>query len=100
MSGSECLLWSYGQFKKMTFFPPDPLALTGAHVPLHPSVTADMLHLHLSSVVDILSLLSIELSASFSLLVSVSKSVSVFVFVSVLLPIACIRRFSRGRVTR
>ena len=27
MSGSEYLLWSYGQFKKMTFFPPDPLIL-------------------------------------------------------------------------
>jgi hypothetical protein len=26
MSGSEYLLWSYGQFEKMTFFPPDPLA--------------------------------------------------------------------------
>jgi len=25
MSGSEYLLWSYGQFEKMTFFPPDPL---------------------------------------------------------------------------
>jgi hypothetical protein len=26
MSGSEYLLWSYGQFEKMTFFPPDPLS--------------------------------------------------------------------------
>ena len=25
MSGSEYLLWSYGQFEKMTFNPPDPL---------------------------------------------------------------------------
>jgi len=25
MSGSEFLLWSYGQFEKMTFFPPDPI---------------------------------------------------------------------------
>jgi hypothetical protein len=25
MSGSEYLLKSYGQFEKMTFFPPDPL---------------------------------------------------------------------------
>ena len=25
MSGSEYILWSYGQFEKMTFFPPDPL---------------------------------------------------------------------------
>jgi hypothetical protein len=25
MSGSEYLLWSYGQFEKMTFFPQDPL---------------------------------------------------------------------------
>ncbi len=25
MSGSEYLLWSYGQFEKMTFFPLDPL---------------------------------------------------------------------------
>ena len=27
MSGSEYLLWSYGQFEKMTFFPPDPLTM-------------------------------------------------------------------------
>jgi hypothetical protein len=27
MSGSEYLLWSYGQFEKMTFFTPDLLAL-------------------------------------------------------------------------
>jgi hypothetical protein len=26
MSGSEYLHWSHGQFEKMTFFPPDPLA--------------------------------------------------------------------------
>ena len=26
MSGSEYLLWSYGQFEKMTFSPPDPLS--------------------------------------------------------------------------
>ena len=25
MNGSEYLLWSYGQFEKMSFFPPDPL---------------------------------------------------------------------------
>jgi hypothetical protein len=30
MSGSEYLLWSYGQFEKMTFFPPDPLQLAYA----------------------------------------------------------------------
>jgi hypothetical protein len=30
MSGSEYLLWSYGQFEKMTFFPPDPLSLIKA----------------------------------------------------------------------
>jgi hypothetical protein len=24
MIGSEYLLWSYGRFEKMTFFPPDP----------------------------------------------------------------------------
>ncbi len=28
MNGSEYLLWSYGQFEKMSFFPPDPLAVT------------------------------------------------------------------------
>ena len=28
MSGSEYSLLSYGQFEKMTFFPPDPLAQT------------------------------------------------------------------------
>jgi len=27
MNGSEYLLWSYGQFEKMSFFPPDPLLL-------------------------------------------------------------------------
>jgi len=27
MSGSEYLLWSYGRFEKMTFFPPDPLTI-------------------------------------------------------------------------
>ena len=29
MSGSEYLLWLYGQFEKMTFFPPDPLVIGG-----------------------------------------------------------------------
>ena len=29
MSGSEYLLWPYGQFEKMTFFPPDPLTKAG-----------------------------------------------------------------------
>ena len=32
MSGSEYLLWSYGQFEKMTFFPPDPLVLSSFSV--------------------------------------------------------------------
>jgi len=31
MSGSEYLLWSYGQFEKMTFFPPDPLPGVWTH---------------------------------------------------------------------
>jgi hypothetical protein len=31
MSGSEYLLWSYGHFEKMTFFPPDPLAMATRH---------------------------------------------------------------------
>ncbi len=31
MSGSEYLLWSYGQFEKMTFFPPDPLKGANIH---------------------------------------------------------------------
>ncbi len=27
MNGSEYLLWSYEQFEKMSFFPPDPLPI-------------------------------------------------------------------------
>jgi hypothetical protein len=34
MSGSEYLLWSYGQCEKMTFFPPDPLPLTATNAVL------------------------------------------------------------------
>jgi len=30
MNGSEYLLWSHGQFEKMSFFPPDPLPSTTA----------------------------------------------------------------------
>jgi hypothetical protein len=32
MSGSEYLLWSYGQFEKMTIFPPDPLIVRAGGV--------------------------------------------------------------------
>jgi hypothetical protein len=31
MSGSEYLLWLYGHFEKMTFFPPDPQAMATRH---------------------------------------------------------------------
>ena len=32
MSGPEYLLWSYGQYEKMTFFPPDPLIVRAGGV--------------------------------------------------------------------
>ena len=45
MSGSEYLLWSYGQFEKMTFFPPDPLIIQETHH-LHQDMTLTRILIH------------------------------------------------------